>query len=133
VANDAFLRQSYDVYAGVEEQFGQALEESLDPSGPGLLYDLVAGFGLPAGAAALDVGCGEGDDAIELARRFGLTVRGIDPVPRHIGIARAELARQLRHRARRLPVAHLPDDRETERPHLPAVRTGTRLTCSYLK
>jgi SAM-dependent methyltransferase len=93
VADDAFLRQSYDVYAEVEEQFGQALEESLDPAGPGVLYDLVAGFGLPADAAALDVGCGEGGDAIELARRFGLTVLGIDPVPRHIGIARAELAR----------------------------------------
>jgi SAM-dependent methyltransferase len=93
VADDAFLRQSYDVYAGVEEQFGQALEESLDPPGPGRLYDLVAGFGLPAGATALDVGCGEGDDAIELARRFGLTVVGIDPVPRHIDVARAELAR----------------------------------------
>jgi ubiquinone/menaquinone biosynthesis C-methylase UbiE len=93
VADDAFLRQSYDVYAGVEEQFGQALEESLDPSSPGRLYDLVAGFGLLAGAVALDVGCGEGDDAIELARRFGLTVLGIDPVPRHIDVARAELAR----------------------------------------
>ena len=91
MADGAFLRQSYDLYAGMEEQFGQALEESLDPSGPAMLYDLVAGFGLPADAAALDVGCGEGDDAIELARRFGLTVLGIDPVPRHIDVAQAEL------------------------------------------
>lgn len=93
MVDDAFLRQSYDVYPGVEEQFGQALAESLDPSGPGVLFDLVAGFAWPAGAAALDVGCGEGDDTIELARRFGVSVRGIDPVPRHIDVARAELAR----------------------------------------
>jgi cyclopropane fatty-acyl-phospholipid synthase-like methyltransferase len=71
VADDAFLMRSYDVYAGVEEQFSQAMDESLQPSGPEVLYDLVAGFGLRPGAAALDVGCGEGDGSIELARRWG--------------------------------------------------------------
>jgi len=37
----------------------------------------------------LDVGCGEGRWTIELARRFGFSITGLDPVPRHIEVARA--------------------------------------------
>lgn len=83
------LDQAYDAFPRVEEEFSAALDESLGPRGPGQLFDLVAGLGLPPGAAALDVGCGEGRSAVELARRFGLAVTGIDPVPRHIELARA--------------------------------------------
>jgi SAM-dependent methyltransferase len=43
---------------------------------------------LPAGAAVIDVGCGEGGHATELARRFGLSVLGIDPVRRHVAAVR---------------------------------------------
>ena len=32
----------------------------------------------------VDVGCGEGDDAIELARRYHVRVHGVDPVKRHV-------------------------------------------------
>ena len=70
----------HDAFDLVEEQFNEALDESLDPAGPEVLYDYVAGMGLPAGAIALDAGCGEGEHAIELSRRFGLRVTGIDPV-----------------------------------------------------
>jgi len=76
------LMAFYDDYARVEEEFGAALEESLHPRGPQMLYDLVAGLGLAAGAKAMDVGCGEGREAVELAQRFGFEVRGVDPVPR---------------------------------------------------
>ncbi len=37
----------------------------------------------------IDVGCGEGGHATELARRFGFAVTGIDPVPRQVELARA--------------------------------------------
>jgi SAM-dependent methyltransferase len=78
----------HDAFDLVEEQFNEALDESLDPSGPGVLYDYVAAMGLPAGSVALDAGCGEGEHAIDLSRRFGLRVTGVDPVARCVEAAR---------------------------------------------
>src|SRR5579859_6013383 len=89
-----YLAQSYDVFAGVEETLKADLDGSLDPRGPALLYDLVAAFDLPPGSAVLDAGCGEGGHALELARRFGFAVHGVDPVPRHVRLASDEAARQ---------------------------------------
>jgi SAM-dependent methyltransferase len=83
------LEQAYDLYPQIEEEFSAALDESLNPRGPDLLYDLVAGLGLAPGAVVLDVGCGEGRHALALHRRFGFDVTGIDPVRRHIEAARA--------------------------------------------
>jgi len=79
---------AHDAFDLIEERFSAALEESLDPAGPDGLYDYVADLGLPAGAAALDVGCGAGEHAVRLARRFGLQVTGIDPVARCVRVAR---------------------------------------------
>ncbi|MFL6072796.1 MAG: class I SAM-dependent methyltransferase [Mycobacteriales bacterium] len=83
------LEQAYDAYPRIEEEFSAALDESLHPRGPDVLYDLVAGMGLPPGAVALDVGCGEGGQALALRQRFRFRVTGIDPVPRHLEVARA--------------------------------------------
>jgi SAM-dependent methyltransferase len=77
-----------DVDAAVEA----FLDESLAPRGPGMLFDVVASLGLPAGSFALDVGCRTGAHAIELARRFGFRVLGIDPIERHVVDGRAALA-----------------------------------------
>ena len=81
----------YDAYPQVEEQLQAALDESLRPRGPELLYDLVRGLGLPAGSRVVDVGCGEGRHSLDLAERFGFGVCGVDPVQRHIDIAADEL------------------------------------------
>ena len=83
------LQRAYDAYPQIEEAFNADLDESLDPRGPDSLFDFVAAMGLPAGAAAVDVGAGEGAHAIGLARRFGFVVAGVDPVERHVEIARA--------------------------------------------
>ncbi len=80
--------QSQDAYDLIEEQFNQQLAESLGPSGPDSLFDYVAEMGLPAGAVAVDAGCGEGEYAIELAARFGFHVTGVDPVQRCVQAAR---------------------------------------------
>jgi SAM-dependent methyltransferase len=88
----AWLEQSYDAFPRIEAAFHDALDESLRPRGPDLLYDLVKGFGLAPGSLSADVGCGEGGHTIQLAKRFGFAVTGIDPVPRHIDFANAELA-----------------------------------------
>ena len=58
------LEQAYDAYPQIEEEFSAALDQSLDPRGPDLLYDLVARLGLAPGAVVLDVGSGEGRQAL---------------------------------------------------------------------
>jgi SAM-dependent methyltransferase len=86
---DASPEPSYDDYNAIEEAFGRFLDESLGPRGPDSLFDVLGAAGLPAHGLALDVGCGEGRDAIELVRRFGLHVLGVDPEQRQIDSATA--------------------------------------------
>jgi SAM-dependent methyltransferase len=90
----AWLELSYDAFPRVEEAFHAALDISLDPRGPDVLYDLVADMGLPPGADAIDVGCGEAGHSFELAERFGFDVTGIDPVARHLEVANADLQKR---------------------------------------
>jgi SAM-dependent methyltransferase len=85
------LEEFYDAYPRVEEDFQAALDVSLSPRGPEMLYDLVGELGLPARAVVVDVGCGEGKQALELARRFDVRVTGLDPLPRHIELANEAL------------------------------------------
>jgi SAM-dependent methyltransferase len=92
LADRASLDWSYDVYPRIEDRFLAALDESLRPSGPELLYDLVGGLGLPRGAMVVDVGCGEGRHSVALAGRFGFDVLGIDPTRRHLELANEALA-----------------------------------------
>lgn len=68
----------------IEGEFLAYLEGSLAPRGPDSLYDLVAALGLPPGAFVIDVGCGRGQAALQLATRFGYRVLGIDPTPRQL-------------------------------------------------
>jgi ubiquinone/menaquinone biosynthesis C-methylase UbiE len=67
----------------VEDDFNDALSISLEPRGPDFLYDVIATLDVPPGATVVDVGCGEGKHALELARRFAFIVHGVDPLPRH--------------------------------------------------
>jgi SAM-dependent methyltransferase len=83
------LDHAYEAYPRIEEEFSEALDESLDPRRSDMLFDLVAGFALPPLAVAIDVGCGEGRHAVMLAERFGFSVTGIDPVARHVEVASA--------------------------------------------
>lgn len=63
-----------DAYDLIEKQFNRELDKSLGPSGPDSLFGYVAGMALPSGAVAVDAGCGEGEDAVELATRYGFLV-----------------------------------------------------------
>ncbi len=63
-------------------------EPSLRPRPPGHLFDLVADSGLADGASMLDVGCGQGDHACELVRRFGGRLVAMDPVMSNVTSAR---------------------------------------------
>lgn len=84
----------YDDFPRIEEDFGALLDESLDPRGPELLYDVVRGLGLARKADVIDVGCGEGRHALRLASELGMTVTGVDPVAQHVRIAAASAAEQ---------------------------------------
>jgi SAM-dependent methyltransferase len=81
----------YGAAFGGWEEFDAALEESLGPRGFGMMMDLVAELGLPPGSMALDVGAREGYYCIELSRRFGFSVHGVEPVRRHLDNAAVAL------------------------------------------
>ncbi|MEX0786969.1 MAG: methyltransferase domain-containing protein [Dehalococcoidia bacterium] len=93
------LHEFYDEYSRIEEAFQAALDESLHPRGPDLLYEIVGELGLPAGSQVIDLGCGEGRHALDLAARFDVAVLGIDPVPRHIELGNEALGEA----AKRIP------------------------------
>lgn len=78
----------YDRYPRIEEAFGARLDESLAPRGPSVLLQVVRELDLPPDSRVVDVGCGEGAHAFRLATHFGFRVLGIDPVQRHLDLAR---------------------------------------------
>jgi SAM-dependent methyltransferase len=92
LADRSSLDWSYDVYPRIEERFLETLDESLEPRGPEVLYEMVGRLGLPAGATVADVGCGEGRHTVPLAERFGFDVVGIDIVQRHLDLGNRALA-----------------------------------------
>ena len=85
------LEESYDAFPRIEAEFEGALDASLGPRGPELLYELVQGLHLAPRANVLDVGCGEGRHSLALAERFGFSVHGVDPIPRHIELSKERL------------------------------------------
>jgi ubiquinone/menaquinone biosynthesis C-methylase UbiE len=80
--------RGHDAYDLIEDEFNQDLDRSLGPTGPDGLFGRVADMALPSGAVVVDVGCGEGEHAVELATRFGFQVIGVDPVRRCVDAAR---------------------------------------------
>ncbi len=78
----------YDDYPRIEGAFGALTDVSLAPRGPGMLLQIVRELDLPPDSVALDAGCGEGKHAVRLAIHFGFEVLGVDPVQRHLDLAR---------------------------------------------
>jgi ubiquinone/menaquinone biosynthesis C-methylase UbiE len=89
------IRSIDDVYGDAfdDQEVEAVLDESLSPRDLNqLLFDLVADTGLPPGSTVLDIGAREGRYSFELARRFGFSVRGVEPVRRHLDNAARDLA-----------------------------------------
>ncbi len=75
---------------GIEQWL--ASEERLQPRSPSSLFELVAEIGLDATTPILDAGCGQGNYAVELVKRFGSPVAALDPVESNITSARQTAA-----------------------------------------
>lgn len=93
--SDPYALAVHRSFVEIEPEFHAALEMSLNPNGPDALFDVVADFGIEPDAAVLDAGCGRGRQALELARRFGFNVVGVDPVDRHGPVDQELAARPL--------------------------------------
>lgn len=77
----------HEAFGAIEDESNAFLDVSLEPRGPEMLYELVAGLGLPERSAVVDVGSGTGRHTVELARRFGFDVLGVDPTALHRDMA----------------------------------------------
>jgi SAM-dependent methyltransferase len=89
VPDEISLDESYDDFPRVEGAFQERLDGSLDPRGPDSLWSEFARVEPTRDELVADIGCGEGDDAIAVAQRFGVNVHGIDPVRRHVELGTA--------------------------------------------
>ena len=78
----------YDTYPRLEAAFAARLDESLAPREPSIMLQVVRELDVPPDSLVVDVGCGDGTHAFRLATHFGLRVLGIDPVQRHLDLAR---------------------------------------------
>jgi SAM-dependent methyltransferase len=74
------------VYSGRHTGLYPVLDESLNPRGPELLFDVAAEY-LSAGARILDVGCRDAAYLIRLVQAHDATGLAVDPLERHVGLA----------------------------------------------
>jgi ubiquinone/menaquinone biosynthesis C-methylase UbiE len=83
VPEQPFENSVEDMYAdpGLTDQaLDLLLDASLSPRGPDMLFDMVGELGIGPAHRVLDVGCRDGKQAFELARRFGCRVFGVELV-----------------------------------------------------
>ncbi len=81
----------------------QLADDSFHPGGPELTRRTVAAMDLPPGASLLDLGCGTGTTAIQLAQEFGLAVTGVDMSADNLMRARQRTEEALANTGQPLP------------------------------
>src|SRR5262249_7963152 len=72
-----------------DSELRETLKQSLEPRGTEWLFELFASLEPRAGDVLLDVGCRDAKHAIRLGHEHGLRRRSIDPLPLHVGRAKA--------------------------------------------
>src|SRR5947209_5250696 len=79
------VEEVYGVAFSKGEAFEECLSQSLAPRGLNeLMFSLVDELQLAPGSTVLDVGAREGYHCVELSRRYGFTVHGVEPVRRYL-------------------------------------------------
>lgn len=76
------VKRLYELWAD-DSELRDELRRSLDPRGPDWLLDLFGSLGPKPGELLVDVGARDGKHSAELARRHGVRVVALDPVPQH--------------------------------------------------
>jgi SAM-dependent methyltransferase len=84
-------RELYELWAG-ESGLEPTLARSLDPRGTDWLFELFAALGPKPGQRLVDVGARDARHAIRLVQEHGLQAVALDPVPRHVELAREAIA-----------------------------------------
>ncbi len=97
------LQRLYRVYGPTTWDVYERLDVSLNPDGPGSLFDTAATY-VAAGHRVLDVGCRDGAHLMELVRRFDVNGVGVEPVALHV--ERAEEAVEAAGLAERITLHH---------------------------
>lgn len=83
------------LYSGVEVgelSLEDLLRQSLNPRAPDTLYTLFGELGVGPDEVVLDVGCGHSNYSIEIFKRFGCFVHGVDPIVKHVEIGQRKIA-----------------------------------------
>ncbi|MFZ4657752.1 MAG: class I SAM-dependent methyltransferase [Caldilineaceae bacterium] len=93
ISNERSMEAIYDDLwnVGEVERWATA-QQTLAPRTPARLFALVAEIGLNPTSLILDVGCGQGDHACELASRFGVQVIAMDMVESSLASTRQRIA-----------------------------------------
>jgi ubiquinone/menaquinone biosynthesis C-methylase UbiE len=80
---DSFYSEEIEDF--YERGLDKALDESLHPRGPDVLFDIAAELGASRSTRILDVGSRIGKQMIELRDRFGSLVVGVEPAKANLG------------------------------------------------
>ena len=75
---------SDDIEEFYERGLDKALDESLHPRGPDVLFDIAGELGASRSTRVLDVGSRIGKQMVELRDRFGCRVVGVEPAPANL-------------------------------------------------
>lgn len=86
------VQELYGELWAEESALDRELGRSLGPRDTSSLYDAFGALDPRPGDLVLDAGCRDARHAVELHRRFGCRVIGLDPVPLHVERAGARIA-----------------------------------------
>ena len=87
----ATVQELYELWAG-ESELQAELEKSLAPRGRDWLFEAFAALGPEEGQLVVDAGARDARHAIRLVRDHGLRAVALDPVPKHVELARQAVA-----------------------------------------
>ena len=87
------VQQLYELWAD-DAELRDALTLSLDPRGVDWLFEKFAALGPQAGELVVDAGARDASYAIRLVREHALRAVALDPVPLHVELARAAVAKE---------------------------------------